>query len=36
MPKLELYLYWHKSAELDSASRWFREILFGLQLMPVH
>lgn len=27
MPRLELYLYWHKSAELDSASRWFRELL---------
>ncbi len=27
MPRLELYLYWHKSTELDPASRWFREIL---------
>ncbi|HSB94964.1 MAG TPA: LysR family transcriptional regulator [Spongiibacteraceae bacterium] len=27
MPKLELYLYWHKSTELDPANRWFRETL---------
>lgn len=27
MPKLELYLYWHKSFEQDAASRWFRSIV---------
>ena len=27
MVKLELYLYWHKSNELDPANRWFRDIL---------
>lgn len=34
MPKLELYLYWHKSSELDAASRWFREILLGPAATP--
>lgn len=33
MPKLELYLYWHKSADLDSASRWFREVLLAMPLI---
>ncbi|GGO87636.1 transcriptional regulator [Marinobacterium nitratireducens] len=27
MPPLEWHLYWHKSADLDQANRWFREQL---------
>ncbi len=27
MPPLEMYLYWHKSADLDPASRWLRQKL---------
>ena len=32
MPKLELYLYWHKSFEQDAASRWFRSIAIDPKL----
>jgi len=30
LPPLDVYLYWHETAEFDPANRWLRETLLAL------
>ena len=34
LPEIEIYLYWHRSAEGDPANRWLREQLHKVFAVP--